>query len=313
MPALRAVGWMRSAWNRLAACGPSATPFSRKGTSARLRLRATVTNIAAKSSRVLAAVVRRQLHADDQHPRTRGLAGLRHRDQVGLRHRQRQPTQRVVAAEFDDQHRGLVLLQQCRQPRTAARRRVAADAGVDDAQRASSRAPDAAPAARPSRCRVRRPYSADRLSPSTSTGRRRVRGGAAAGTASAAAEQGAALQCAQPRAPRQGLRITQRSSCPQPDHRRSTRHQPGGDSTGTLTILHDIDFALRRANRWPSSALRARARAPCCRSSPDSTYRPPAPCGWPASTCSRSTRMPVPRCVRTRWALSSRVSSCWPT
>jgi hypothetical protein len=41
------------------------------------------------------------------------------------------PRKGVVAAEFDDHHARLMLLQQRRQARTPARGRVAADAGVD--------------------------------------------------------------------------------------------------------------------------------------------------------------------------------------
>jgi hypothetical protein len=46
---------------------------------------------------------------------------------------ERQAPQRVVAAELDDHHGRLVLGQQRRQPRTAARCGVAADAGIDHA------------------------------------------------------------------------------------------------------------------------------------------------------------------------------------
>ena len=51
--------------------------------------------------------------------------------EVVARHRQRQAAQRVVGAELDDHVRGLVLAEQRGQARAAARRRVAADAGVD--------------------------------------------------------------------------------------------------------------------------------------------------------------------------------------
>ena len=295
-------GWMRSAWNSASAFGTSATPFSRKGTSAAPSALATRGEQRGEVLAVLAAVVRRHLHADDQHPRAGGLGGARHRGQVVLRHRQRQAAQRVVAAEFEDHVRRLVLRQQRRQARAAARGGVAADAGVDDRRRRSSRAPAAARAAPPSRCRAARPYSADRLSPTTRITRLRARPRAGAGAASASAAQPAERATVRA-ATRAAWRRTK-----QQRHRMSEPIIAVEHVTKQVQRLHrHADHSPRhrfhpaaRGSRRPSSAPRARARARCCRSSPGSTCRPPARCAWPAPTCSRSTRTRAPRCAPPR-------------
>ena len=80
---------------------------------------------------VFAPVVRRHLHAGQQHRGPSGLGGTRHLQQVGAGHVHRQAAQGIVATEFQDHMGGLVLEQQARQPRAAARRGVAADAGID--------------------------------------------------------------------------------------------------------------------------------------------------------------------------------------
>ena len=143
-----------------------------------------------------------------------------------------------------------------------------------------------------------RPYSADRLSPTTRIAAPSPRapcaasGNAADGRAPAAS----AVQCA---SQRRRVTIVRRKSSsfmsePIIDVERLTKQV--SDSTGTLTILHDIDFRLARArSRRRSSVRRVPARARCCRSSPASTRRPAAPCDWPAPTCSRSTRTRGPR------------------
>jgi hypothetical protein len=61
---------------------------------------------------VLAAVVRRHLHAEHQHPRASAFGGARHRRQVGLRAGQRQAAQCVVAAQFEHHMGRPVLCQQ---------------------------------------------------------------------------------------------------------------------------------------------------------------------------------------------------------
>ena len=64
--------------------------------------------------RVLLAVVRRHLHAQDQHFGTSRLRVAHHGAEVGLGHRRRQAAQGVVAAELDDDDARLVLRQQRR-------------------------------------------------------------------------------------------------------------------------------------------------------------------------------------------------------
>ncbi|ANT06432.1 hypothetical protein A8B90_00015 [Bordetella pertussis] len=117
---------------------------------------------------VVAAVVRRDLHADHQH-RCAGLARrLRHGAQIALGHVQRQAAQGIVGPQFQHDDGRRVLAQQRRQARQPAAGRIAADAGIDDAvvggllrnPLGQHRHP-AGPA--------RRPYSADRLSPTTRT------------------------------------------------------------------------------------------------------------------------------------------------
>ena len=71
--------------------------------------------------RVLASVVRRDSHTGDQNPCTRCLAGANHRRQVFLHPSYRQPAQSVVRAQFDDEDRGPMLLQQCRQASSGRR------------------------------------------------------------------------------------------------------------------------------------------------------------------------------------------------
>ena len=81
---------------------------------------------------VAGAVVRRHLHADQQHARAGGLGRLGHGSQVGLGHGQRQAAQGVVAAQLNHHVRGLFARQQGRQAGAAARRGVTTDAGIHD-------------------------------------------------------------------------------------------------------------------------------------------------------------------------------------
>jgi putative ABC transport system ATP-binding protein len=85
-----------------------------------------------KITAVLAAVVRWDLHPHNDDLRADVGRCLDHRGQVLAGHLERQATQGVVAAQFDDHVRRPVQLQQGRQARTPARGGVAADAGVDD-------------------------------------------------------------------------------------------------------------------------------------------------------------------------------------
>ena len=82
---------------------------------------------------VVRAVVGRHLHPHEQNLGAGALRGLGHGIEVVHGELQRQATQRVVAAEFDDHDRRTVLGEQCWQARTPAGGRVAADAGVDHA------------------------------------------------------------------------------------------------------------------------------------------------------------------------------------
>jgi len=83
--------------------------------------------------RVVAAVVGRDLNANQQHACARAATGANHRAQVLAQRRQRQSAQSVVGSQFDHHHSRLILTQQRRQTRAAAARCLAADAGVDDA------------------------------------------------------------------------------------------------------------------------------------------------------------------------------------
>src|SRR6185312_7233017 len=91
-----------------------------------------------ETRRVRAAVVRRQLHADEQHLRARLLRGLDHRIEVGARRREIAAAQSIVAAELDDDDRGLMRREERRQARAAAGGGVAADARVDDVVRVAA-------------------------------------------------------------------------------------------------------------------------------------------------------------------------------
>ncbi|KAG1239993.1 hypothetical protein G6F68_018095 [Rhizopus microsporus] len=102
--------------------------------------------------RVVATIIGRNLPAHDQRLGIRFARCLGHGAQVLFGHGQRQAAQRVVRPQFQHHHRWRVLAQQRRQARHAAAGRVAADAGIDHL-----------PVPR------FRPYSADRLSPTTNT------------------------------------------------------------------------------------------------------------------------------------------------
>ena len=177
----------------------------------------------------------------------------------------------VVAAQFDH-HGGPVLLPAARPARATARSGVAADAGVDHGGGDLLSWPGAVPAARPSPAVPRRDAVLGRQAVAeTST----VAGAAAARPRRPGHTGGEAdgrLQCppfaARGAPPHRSLIHDLNPSSPW-----STSPKQVQDSTGTLTILHDIDFTWRRASRWPSSAPRARARARCCPSSPDWTRR----------------------------------------
>jgi len=117
---------------------------------------------------IVGAVIRRDLHADQHHL---GLGRFRHAQQgvqVGAGGAQLQAAQGIIGAQLNDDDIRIVLAQQRRQAGFAANGGFAADAGIDQrgidfccCNRCCSSATQPLP-------RVR-PYSADRLSPSTST------------------------------------------------------------------------------------------------------------------------------------------------
>ena len=84
---------------------------------------------------VAPSVVGRHLHAQQQNLGACLLRCLHHGPEVLARSRQGQATQRIVSAQFNDHHLGLVLAQQSGQASAAARRRVSTDAGIGDAHR----------------------------------------------------------------------------------------------------------------------------------------------------------------------------------
>jgi hypothetical protein len=96
-----------------------------------LRLRH-ITEQCVELAHIRQSVVGRQLHADDQHLRFCGLRGRDHRFEIGARGGEVSPAQRIVASEFQDHDRGLVLRQERWQSRASSRSGVAADGSIDD-------------------------------------------------------------------------------------------------------------------------------------------------------------------------------------
>ena len=88
-----------------------------------------------EASDVRGAVIGRQLHADQQHARSRLLRAHRHRIEVGAHGIETASAQAVVAAELDDRDRRMMRVEKRREAGASACRRVAADARVDHAMR----------------------------------------------------------------------------------------------------------------------------------------------------------------------------------
>ena len=158
---------MRSAWNSAAASGPSATPLSRKGTSARLGAARHLVEdrLEAPRSRCrswAAPGCRRSAPA-----RRRPARGLGHLARLSSVPRAAGRAGRRCAPSSSTTWVGLCCASRAGRRGAAARRGVAADAGVDHRGRRSSAPPAASPAAAPSPRRACRPYSAERESPTT--------------------------------------------------------------------------------------------------------------------------------------------------
>ena len=83
-------------------------------------------------ARVRRPVVRRNLHAGEQHARAVRLAELDHLREIRAQRRDRLAAQAVVAAELDHDERRRMRLEQPRQARETAGRGVARDAGIHD-------------------------------------------------------------------------------------------------------------------------------------------------------------------------------------
>ena len=163
-----ASGWMRSAWNIDSACGDVGHALQHERHQRGALAARDLGEHRGEALAVAAAVVRRQLHADDQHLGARGLGRLRHRD-AGWRASSRAAGRAARRCRRARSRPGRA----CAARSSAGRRArppaggVAADAGVDDrradacsrARRCSSSATQPLPRSRP--------YSADRLSPTT--------------------------------------------------------------------------------------------------------------------------------------------------
>src|SRR5882672_423817 len=107
--------------------------FQQKGQQRDLVALAHVGERALEAAGVVLAVVRRQLHSDEQYARAAFPRVLDDRAEVGLHLAKRQPAQAVVRAEFDDHHRRAVARERGVDAREAAGARLAGDAGVGDA------------------------------------------------------------------------------------------------------------------------------------------------------------------------------------
>ena len=245
------------------------------------------------------------------------LRRLRHRGQVVLRScRAAGRAGRRCRRARSRPASGWCCAQQGGQARAAAGGGVAADAGVDHrgAGDLLARQPLLA-AAPPSRCRAAgrtRPRGC-RPRPGSSAAARRALRRQRGQCARAGPSSRAALQCA---SQRRRARHAKNSSSSMSEPIIAVEHltKRVTDSTGTLTFCTTSISRLARARdgghrrrlglgQEHAAVDHRRARH----------AHAAARCGWPAPTCSRSTRTTAPRCARRRSASCSRASSCWAT
>ena len=125
-----AVGCRPSAWIMP---GSSAILDRKNGSKASRCWRARSRNTFSKPSEYRAPVIRRDLHAEQQHLGAGVLGEDDHPLEVGARGLEGQPPQPVVAAELEDDDGGTVYGERSGQPREAPGRGLAADAGVGHA------------------------------------------------------------------------------------------------------------------------------------------------------------------------------------
>ena len=290
---------MRSAWNSASACGASATPFEQerhqrralglarpRRTAPRSRRRSCARSSAAPACRRAAPARRPPWRRAPSRP---GCS----------RHRERQAAQRVVAAEFEDHDRRPVL-------------RAAAPAGASGRPTVVSplmlalttRGADASACAR--RCSSSatqplprgRPYSADRLSPTTRIGRARLR----------RARRGASPQRHARRRPAAGYSAPASGAARsrhdpaiihvRTHHRRRARHQAGAglDRHADDSPRHRFHAGAREVGGHRRRlGLGQEHAAVDHRRARHADHRHGA--ARAASTCSRSTRTRAPRCA----------------
>ena len=231
------------------------------------------------------------------------LRGLGHLRQVVLGHGQRQAAQGVVAAQLDAPRcRACAASSRARQPRAAAGRRVAADAGVDDRGAQIFRA-------------------ASRFSSSGHPAGAALQ--AILGTERVAEHQDRLPACGHAPA-RHNSQLTPAAikwrrfqlptSMSDPIISVEHVHKSVTDSTGTLDILRDIDFTL--APRETAAIVGASGSGKSTLLSIIAGLDTPTPrhraAGGPGPVRA-STRTSAPRCGPGRWASCSRASSCWAT